>query len=160
MEQENATKSRANEDALVDASKREVLARLGKYAAYTAPVMLITLGASGRKAEAQSVPSPESDRRLKRDIRPLTTLEGGIQLYSFRYLWSDEVMVGVMAQDLLAIPAKRQAVIMGQSGYFQVDYAKLGLCMVRLEDWNRLGPSCVFRANAHDALATAGANAL
>lgn len=41
-----------------DQSKREVLAKLGKYAAYTAPVLLITLGASEAKAIVESGQQP------------------------------------------------------------------------------------------------------
>lgn len=143
MEKDQTTESLTNADAPVDASKRQVLAKLGKYAAYTAPVMLITLGAKSAKAQQIGSGEDPSDKRLKRDIQHLATLADGTKLYAFRYLWSEDVFVGVMAQDLLADPAKRHAVILGQSGYFQVDYAKLGLRMAKLEEWDRLGLSSV-----------------
>src|SRR5258708_37967197 len=38
-----------------------------------------------------------SDRRLKRNIVPLARLESGLGLYRYRYVWSDQVYVGVMA---------------------------------------------------------------
>lgn len=76
-----------------------------------------------------------SDARLKRDVAHLVTLEDGLKLYSFRYLWSDTAHVGVMAQDLMADQATRDAVIEHPGGYYMVDYGKLGLRMVTLEAW-------------------------
>ncbi len=84
-----------------------------------------------------------SDARLKRDVTHLATMESGIRLYAFRYLWEDTLRVGVMAQDLLANPVWRDAVILHPSGYYAVDYAALGLRMVTLEDWNRRGSLAV-----------------
>jgi len=76
-----------------------------------------------------------SDVRLKRDIELIATRDDGLKLYSFRYLWDDTAYVGVMAQDLLADPARADAVIRHESGYYMVDYASLGLEMVALKDW-------------------------
>jgi endosialidase-like protein len=71
-----------------------------------------------------------SDIRLKRDVAPVARLDDGLTLYRYRYLWSDEVYVGVMAQEVAAIdPA---AVTSGPDGYLRVNYARLGL---RLETW-------------------------
>ena len=71
-----------------------------------------------------------SDIRLKRDVAPVARLDDGLTLYRYRYLWSDEVYVGVMAQEVAAIdPA---AVTSGSDGYLRVNYARLGL---RLETW-------------------------
>ena len=39
-----------------------------------------------------------SDIRLKRDIALLERLPSGIGLYRYRYVWSNQVYVGVMAQ--------------------------------------------------------------
>lgn len=80
-----------------------------------------------------------SDRRLKRDVTHLATLHDGIKLYSFRYLWSDTVYVGVMAQDLLADRRFSHAVGTSEDGYFVVDYDKLDLVMTTLEDWDNFG---------------------
>jgi hypothetical protein len=73
-----------------------------------------------------------SDQRLKRDIHQLTTMPDGIKLYTFKYLWSDEVYVGVMAQDLLSNPQWKDAVLNSNIGYYKVDYSKLGLQMMTL----------------------------
>jgi hypothetical protein len=44
-----------------------------------------------------------SDRNLKRDIEQIGTLESGIGLYSYRYEWSDDYHIGVMAQELASV---------------------------------------------------------
>ena len=78
-----------------------------------------------------------SDIRLKRDIVLLGQTEQGIKLYSFKYLSSDQVYVGVMAQDLLENPKWQDAVITNPSGYYSVNYSKLGLEMVTLEHYQK-----------------------
>jgi hypothetical protein len=87
-----------------------------------------------------------SDRRLKRDVRLLLTLPNGMKLYSFRYLWSDTIYVGVMAQDLLRNPAWRAAVIRRKDGHYGVDYAAVGLRMATLAEFRRLGIAAVLLA--------------
>ncbi len=87
-------------------------------------------------------PSP-SDRRVKRDVVHLATLSDGMKLYSFRYLWSDTVYVGVMAQDLLADPRWAHAVSTGEDGFYAVDYDEIDLVMVTLEQWNAFGLDAV-----------------
>lgn len=87
-----------------------------------------------------------SDRRFKRDIRPLATAHNGVQLYSYRYIWSDTFFVGVMAQDLLANPQWRKAVVENANGYFSVNYAMLGLRMVTLDEWEAQGMGAVLPA--------------
>lgn len=77
-----------------------------------------------------------SDRRLKKDINHLSTLDNGIRLYSFRYTWSNDfVYVGVMAQDLLLHPLLREAVTLEKNGFYSVDYKRLGLKMITLSEW-------------------------
>lgn len=79
----------------------------------------------------------ESDQRLKRDIRYLATLDNGIRIYSFKYLWDDNAYVGVMAQDLLASSQFQGAVHVAADGYFRVNYRALGLTMLSLSEWQR-----------------------
>ena len=74
-----------------------------------------------------------SDRRLKRDIVLLRRLENGIGIYAYRYLWSDERYVGVIAQEVAEIVP--DAVQRGEDGYLRVNYARLGLQLTRWEDW-------------------------
>jgi hypothetical protein len=76
-----------------------------------------------------------SDRRLKRDITKVGPLDGDIDLYRYRYLWSDREYVGVIAQDLLEV--RPDAVIRGADGYLRVDYAALGSRMQTWEEWRR-----------------------
>jgi hypothetical protein len=79
-----------------------------------------------------------SDIRLKRDIVLLGQTDKGIKLYSFKYLSSDQVYVGVMAQDLLENPKWQDAVITNPTGYYSVNYSKLGLEMVTLEQYQQV----------------------
>lgn len=84
-----------------------------------------------------------SDVRLKRDITPVATLDNGLKLYSFRYLWDDARLVGVMAQDLLHDESRRDAVRMSEVGYYMVDYERLGVKMISLDEWRAKGASAV-----------------
>jgi hypothetical protein len=74
-----------------------------------------------------------SDIRLKLDIAQVGQLENGIKLYKFRYIWSEQVYVGVMAQQVAAI--KPEAVVMEPNGYLAVYYDKLGLQMQTWDEW-------------------------
>jgi len=59
-----------------------------------------------------------SDRRLKRDITRLCTTAAGRALYAFRYLWSDEVHVGIMADEVADVPGA----VVSIGGFHAVDY--------------------------------------
>ena len=76
---------------------------------------------------------------MKRDIDQVATRDDGLPIYSFRYLWDDEVYVGVMAQDLLGNADWRRAVVTRDDGKFAVNYAKIGLRMATLEEWHSKG---------------------
>jgi hypothetical protein len=84
-----------------------------------------------------------SDRRLKRDIRPLGRAANGLRLYSFRYLTDPRTFVGVMAQDLLDDPRFASAVIRRPSGLLIVDYAKLGLDIADFDQMRAAGETAV-----------------
>lgn len=84
-----------------------------------------------------------SDQRLKRDIHLLATLDDGMKIYSFKYLWSDRNYVGVMAQDLLENSLWKDAVVTQANGFYAVDYAMLGLRMATFEEWESKGLASV-----------------
>jgi hypothetical protein len=64
-----------------------------------------------------------SDRRLKRDIKRIGEMPSGLPVYSYRYIWSDEPQIGVMAQEALGmIP---DAVLTHPSGFLMVDYSRI-----------------------------------
>jgi hypothetical protein len=76
-----------------------------------------------------------SDARLKRDITLVGRLDDGLGLYRYRYLWSDTVYVGVMAQEVALIHP--DAVVRGSfDGYLRVNYGRLGLKLMTLSEWN------------------------
>jgi len=74
-------------------------------------------------ASSQFTPS---DMRLKRDIALLARRDDGLGVYSFKYVWSENVYVGVMAQEvaLLYPDAVRRDDL---TGYMAVNYTRLGL---------------------------------
>jgi hypothetical protein len=111
----------------IDQERRDALNRLAKY---TAPVMLAALTS---RAAAQGM-SLISDTRLKRDTAKIGALADGINLYlyRYRYLWSDTIHVGVMAQEVAEVMP--EAVQRGADGYMRVDYARLGL---RVQTWDQ-----------------------
>jgi hypothetical protein len=78
-----------------------------------------------------------SDIRLKRDIVEVGQLPDGLHLYRYRYLWSDTVYVGVMAQEVLTIAP--DAVVRGDDGYLRVDYGRLGLRLTTWDQWTSRG---------------------
>jgi len=81
---------------------------------------LFSLAGAGVSAFA---PKP-SDRRLKRDIKRIgTTPAMRLPIYEYRYHWSPERHVGVMAQDVLKV--RPDAVVTMRGGYMAVDYAKV-----------------------------------
>jgi hypothetical protein len=86
---------------------------------------------SGGNCESAIIAS--SDRRLKRDLVLLARRADGIGIYRYRYLWSDTVYVGVMAQELAAIAP--EAVVHHSDGFLRVDYARLGMRLLTWNEW-------------------------
>jgi len=78
-----------------------------------------------------------SDKRVKRDVAEVGRLPNGIRVYRFRYYWSDQVFVGVLAQEVAQVVP--EAVIRGGDGYLRVNYARLGTRLLTWEEW--IGPS-------------------
>lgn len=62
----------------------------------------------------------KSDMRLKRDIEQVGETGAGQPVYLFRYLWSDNWYVGVMAQE-----SPSEAVYTHESGFLMVDYGQI-----------------------------------
>jgi len=72
---------------------------------------------------------PVSDVRLKADIKQVGTTVYGLPLYHFRYKSGTERFEGVMAQDVLEVMP--DAVVVGEDGYYRVNYGQLGIRMTR-----------------------------
>ncbi len=74
-----------------------------------------------------------SDVRLKHDIALLGRAHNGLGLYRYRYNWSEQLYVGVMAQEVENIvPA---AVTQGPDGFKRVNYGSIGLKLMTWDDW-------------------------
>ncbi len=94
-------------------------------------------GAWGNRTTANYFDQPPvpSDARLKRDITLVARLDDGLGLYRYRYLWSDTVYVGVMAQEVALIHP--DAVVRDAlDDYLRVDYSHLGLKLMTESEWN------------------------
>jgi hypothetical protein len=127
-----------------DADRRLFLEKAGRFAAVTPPVVALMLSASG-KARATGTTSgattkttttttiEPSDIRLKRDIVEVDRLDNGVGLYGYRYQWSDQTYVGVMAQEVAQVVP--DAVMQGGDGYLRVDYGRLGLRLMTWDEW-------------------------
>jgi len=74
-----------------------------------------------------------SDVTLKHDIMLLGHLKNGLGFYRFSYNGSDQVYVGVMAQEVQTIMP--EAVVRGRDGYLEVLYDKLGLKFRTYDQW-------------------------
>ena len=134
------SKASSGQDANADIQRREALIKLGKYTAYATPVLLATVTAAQAASGTPSPPVPApSDVRLKINVTPVAELPNGLTLYSFQYRRDPmTTYVGVLAQDLLTSQNRefRDAVIFGADGYYAVNYHKLGLRMVTLDEWH------------------------
>ena len=64
-----------------------------------------------------------SDRRLKKNITPLSQLANGLIVYQFSYVWDDIKHIGFMADEVE--PLFPEAVTIHASGYKMVDYSKV-----------------------------------
>jgi hypothetical protein len=71
-----------------------------------------------------------SDIRLKTDIERVGTAANGLPIYNFKYIGSDNVYQGVMAQDVLEVFP--EAVTTMPNGYMAVRYDMLGMKMTRI----------------------------
>lgn len=98
----------------------------GNYGSTGTGLQTGTQTTSGAKGPMQTVgtvvklagAAAASDRRLKRDIHRIGTLKG-VPLYRFKYLWSDQVYEGVMADEV------RPEARINIGGYLAVDYRVL-----------------------------------
>jgi hypothetical protein len=95
------------------------LIKEGRLAMVTAKVSIVSV-----------FPAPESDIRLKQDIRQIGFTAHGLPYYSFRYIGKAGLYEGVMAQDVLGVMP--EAVVLGTDGYMRVDYEKLGVPFRRI----------------------------
>ena len=103
-------------------------------ASHTAGIMGTSVQPSVTEA-AGSVTNVLSDSRLKKDISPLGKLPNGLTLYRFRYLWSETLYVGVMAQEVQKIMP--DAVAIDASGFMKVNYGRIGIPFLTWSQWQK-----------------------
>jgi hypothetical protein len=78
-----------------------------------------------------------SDIRVKHDIVLLGHLVHDLGFYRFSYNGSDEVYVGVMAQEVETVMP--EAVVRGSDGYLRVNYDRVGLHLQTWKEWLAAG---------------------
>jgi outer membrane immunogenic protein len=97
-------------------------------------------GAWGNRTDAtySDILFPPSDIRLKRDIVLIDRRDDGLGIYSYRYLWSDTLYVGMMAQEVALIHP--DAIVRNDlDDYLRVDYSRLGSRLMTLPEWEAKG---------------------
>lgn len=115
-----------------DTARSARLRRLVIKGAFASPVIasFAMSGLTVERAAAQTNTTnskASSDRRLKTDIARLGSDPRGFGLYRFRYIWSSQAYLGVMAQEVREVMP--DAVDCGEDGFLRVDYGKLGIEM-------------------------------
>jgi hypothetical protein len=90
-----------------------------------------------------------SDVALKHDIVLLGHLDNGLGLYRFAYNGSNQVYVGVLAQEVQRVAP--EAVVRGHDGYLRVYYDKLGLRFQTYRQWIASGAQLVRPENLKSA---------
>jgi len=63
-----------------------------------------------------------SDRRLKKNIKQISTRPDGLNVYEFDYIWGGGRQIGLMAQEVQAI---YPSAVSESDGYLMVDYGKV-----------------------------------
>jgi hypothetical protein len=107
----------ANLESLVQQDYQSQLANYGNTMSGMFSIPSALLGGWARSGFATP-----SDIRLKRDIARVGRLDDGTPIYRYRYLDKPEMHIGVMAQDIIA--GKPDAVVMGDDGFYRVDYER------------------------------------
>ena len=88
----------------------------------------------GNDASAVYSSVSPSDMRLKRDVVLVERLDNGLGIYRYRYVWSDTVYVGVMAQEVALL--RPDAIVRDTlDDYLRVDYSRLGLKLMTWPQW-------------------------
>lgn len=120
----NANYANANTNALMtnanNIASANTYAANAKIAGQQAGISNL-LGAVGAGSAAYTA---FSDIRLKTNIALVGTLSNGLNVYDFDYIWGGARHRGIMAQEALCIVP--DAVITTDSGYYMVDYSKIG----------------------------------
>jgi polysaccharide export outer membrane protein len=102
-------------------------------AATNALLLRNTINGVGQNTPIITTTATPSDIRLKRDVVLLDRLPNGIGLYRYRYIWSDQLYVGVIAQEVATIVP--EAVSRGADGFLGVNYARLGTRLITWDEW-------------------------
>ena len=118
-----------NEDIAPLPTRRRLMMRLALGLGLL-PILAACNDDDDDKKKPPPPPAP-SDVRLKDNVSRIGTTAHGLPFYTFSYIGKSEVYAGVMAQDVLEVMP--EAVLLDRSGFYTVDYRRLGLRMLRLQ---------------------------
>lgn len=79
-------------------------------------------GILGILSGAAGIASLFSDQRLKEDVKRVGLTDDGLPIYTYRYRGSDQVHMGVMAQEVAQV---RPEAVVDQGGYLAVNYGAI-----------------------------------
>jgi Chaperone of endosialidase len=121
----------------VDANRRANLRRMILKSAFVTPIVAsFAMAGLSIKDAAQAQlnttasgarPVTTSDRRLKTDVVRIGAHALGFGIYRFKYLWSEDEHIGVLAQEVAEVLPG--AVVRQPDGFFAVDYTAIGMAM-------------------------------
>src|SRR6266446_4413196 len=120
----------------IDENRRDNLRRMILKSAFVTPIVAsFAMAGLTIEAAAQSPVNTTasggvvtiSDRRLKTGVVRIGAHDLGFGIYRFKYLWSEEEYIGVLAQEVAEVLPS--AVVRQPDGFFAVDYAAIGMTM-------------------------------
>jgi hypothetical protein len=118
----------------IDENRRANLRRMILKSAFVTPIVAsfamagLTIDAAAQvRSNTSGVITTPSDRRLKTGVVRIGAHALGFGIYRFRYLWSEEEYIGVLAQEVAEVLPS--AVVCQPDGFFAVDYAAIGMAM-------------------------------
>lgn len=82
-----------------------------------------------------------SEERIKHNINKLSTLENGLNVYSFQYKSEPTTYVGFLAHELAQNNKFKEFVIHMGDGHYAIHYEKLGFQPITLKSWQQAGMS-------------------
>lgn len=80
-----------------------------------------------------------SELKIKRNIKKVTTLENGLNLYSFQYRSEPTTYVGFLAHELAASDKFKNYVVHMGEGFYTIHYEKMGFQTITYENWQLSG---------------------
>lgn len=85
----------------------------------------------------------DSEMRVKNNVKKLETLDNGLSVYSYKFHHDNNTYVGLMADDVARHKQFKRHVIHMGDGLFTIDYEKIGLHQITMDQWKSSGISAM-----------------